>query len=383
MYLKCDYTARIVRKGKKFEMIVRAHPRKDAGRQIDIARFKEDGSQLNRNMYFTYMGGYTVYMDELEKWSKPWVNFRWNYCTSNGPCYCVNPEKICEIYPMFKYILQKINRFRFTALEMWKIFILWKKHPKIEFLLAQGYYNIALNENFWKMSEKKKKEIFSFISQNEPANYTLLEIQQRLKLKITSEEWAKWQSFRPKGHTVPYDVYKFTQGDYHFWYTYNDYLSMMKKDFPERLNDDYWLYPNDLKERHDKMVEEAEAKKILQDKEKRLKKQLAYSKAIEGLEKLKVKDGDVEVFVPEKIEDIELQAKKLNQCLVSCDYIQSVIDGKCVLVFVRKAGEPIATAEILGRSRIGQFYGDEEAEDIYPPQFAKKALNQWLKLRAN
>lgn len=85
------------------------------------------------------------------------------------------------------------------------------------------------------------------------------------------------------------------------------------------------------------------------------------------------------VYVPDSVNEIAEQASKLHQCLVQCDYIQQVIDGHCLLVFIRKNGEPVATAEILSGDRIGQFYADElDRNNCLPTEEVRKVFNRWL-----
>lgn len=80
------------------------------------------------------------------------------------------------------------------------------------------------------------------------------------------------------------------------------------------------------------------------------------------------------------IEAYKAMAKALHQCLVSADYIGRMAEKELVLVFVRtKAGEPVATAEIKPDGSLGQFYADEDKDDIKPSEKAHIALDAWLK----
>lgn len=86
------------------------------------------------------------------------------------------------------------------------------------------------------------------------------------------------------------------------------------------------------------------------------------------------------VSVPGDIKTVAAQAKALHQCLVSADYIGRMAEKELVLVFVRtKAGEPVATAEIKPDGSLGQFYADEDKDDIKPSEKAHIALDAWLK----
>ncbi len=85
-----------------------------------------------------------------------------------------------------------------------------------------------------------------------------------------------------------------------------------------------------------------------------------------------------EIFIPENISDISYQAEILHQCLISMDYPAKVIKSSCVLVFIRKNGVPLATAEIKENKQIGQFYLDEHLPDYKPSEEMKNTFSQWL-----
>ena len=99
------------------------------------------------------------------------------------------------------------------------------------------------------------------------------------------------------------------------------------------------------------------------------------------LKKRLVTRSGISVYVPEDIADIQKQAKALNQCLITSDYIGKVIQRKCVLVFIRDGKKPMATAELLPNGKIGQFYGNElDFNDCLPQKKAKYALRKWTAL---
>jgi len=91
--------------------------------------------------------------------------------------------------------------------------------------------------------------------------------------------------------------------------------------------------------------------------------------------------GKLSVYIPKSVEDISFQAKQLKQCLISCEYDKKMMDGKCILIFVRGVdGNPIATCEVAQDASIVQFRGDES--DIYkcdPPKEAVEAVGAYLK----
>ena len=155
---------------------------------------------------------------------------------------------------------------------------------------------------------------------------------------------------------------------------YKDYIEMVDSNGHDKKQD-YWKYPSDLREAHDKVMREAANIKAATLK----KRQKKYTAAVKKFIGKKVEDGNIRVFVPESIEEISLQASVLHQCLVTADYIGKVIDRKCLLVFIKRGNTPIATAEVLPSGKIGQFYGDErDRNNCEPGETEKRAIDVWM-----
>lgn len=143
----------------------------------------------------------------------------------------------------------------------------------------------------------------------------------------------------------------------------------------------YWYKPKNLKAMHDRVMDECRNLDAIEFLGKNEKRQKQYLKAVGKRNLAKVIDENQwKVYVPESIADIKMQAETLHQCLISCDYIGKCISRKCILVFIRYRGRPVATAEIKPGNVLGQFYGDERAKNIYPSATAKKKLEMWMAL---
>jgi len=88
------------------------------------------------------------------------------------------------------------------------------------------------------------------------------------------------------------------------------------------------------------------------------------------------------VYVPGSYAAFKSQAKALDQCLITNDYPTRVAKGVCVLVFIERAGKPLATAELIpsGKGwRVGQFYLDERKKDYLAGPAERSALKAWAK----
>ena len=103
------------------------------------------------------------------------------------------------------------------------------------------------------------------------------------------------------------------------------------------------------------------------------------------------------LYVPSKIKDcfkyITEQARKqaVNNCAMvedsvvykwARDYYIEVLPGECVLVFVQKNGEPVATAELKKGNKIGQFYANElDRDNCLPTDEVRAVMNKWLEMK--
>ena len=206
----------------------------------------------------------------------------------------------------------------------------------------------------------------------------------------TPEEYDAWQRFRTDwGTCCAFDVFKYLNGYRAGLHMYNDYIRMAKRAGHD-VKDPYWKFPKQLKKAHDKVMKEVErieaaerlAMKAAATKREREKKK-NFEKVVGKWIKKTVRKNGMVVSIPGDIQAVRTQAKKLHQCLVSCDYIGKMAEKKCLLVFIAtRAGAPVATAEILPSGKVGQFYGDERARDINkmkPGKKAQEALDAWLK----
>lgn len=93
-----------------------------------------------------------------------------------------------------------------------------------------------------------------------------------------------------------------------------------------------------------------------------------------------MKIGGYSIFIPNSLEQCELQANKLNQCIISCDYVRDMGKKKLVLIFIQKDGNPIATCEIDNQTKeIKQFYADEHDRDnCLPTRKMRNAMNEYI-----
>ena len=79
------------------------------------------------------------------------------------------------------------------------------------------------------------------------------------------------------------------------------------------------------------------------------------------------------------MEDIIYQADFLHQCLITAKYYEKMAKKNCILVFIKKDDEPIATAELNKEDKVVQFYGNElDRSNCKPNEEIKNIFDNWL-----
>lgn len=390
----CAYIDRLEVAGNQLVRVVKAISRKDKTKQLDVYKEYENGYCECRNLYYSMFGyrvgfpdeanslyrkGYLGFVQKLEDYAK---------CSKIKSFFSrkiSNDEKVVvsDFYPDFKYIFKKTD---LTVQETLDVLGIWKNHKEIEYVLASGFKKVALNKSFWKLTEKKKKPVCDFMRKNPLwKNYSLADIQTAIKFKIGLEDFKVYKNFCFMCRTVSYDVYKYLckigKDNMGGIFLYRDYKTLLLQT-SHNAEDEYWLYPKDLQKKHDELRDEVERIKELEEIKNLKKKQNDYKKVVENLFKFKTEIDGYSVYVPETVEDIKLQAEKLHQCLIQCDYVSQVIKKSCVLVFIRKDNEPIATVQLLNGDKIGQFYANElDRDNCLPTDEVREVFNKWLEYK--
>ena len=393
----CDYFDRLeIENGELVRILTaRAKAKKMKGRELDVFKEYESGKTVCRNVYYGSMGGYRVafpkemtslyregycpFEQKLEKYGECRIPaFQWYSRDLNDK----EKELICSLYPDFKYVLKKYQGSIVGTLALLRI---WKEHKEVEYVLAGGFKYLAFNKSFWKMTEQKRKEVAMFIKKNpEYQHKPLTTIQTIIKYNLSKQDLEEYEMFCDSNGKVRYDVFRYLEkcglDDYNGVQLYHDYWNLLKQT-PHSKTENYWRYPKNLAQKHQILLKEVEQINALKEKEKLEKKQELYFKAVKKLLKYKLEVDGYTVYIPETVEDISFQAKILNQCLISNDYISRVINKRCVLVFIRKNGCPVATAELFKGNKIGQFYCNQSKKNYLPSKKIKDVMNKWIEYK--
>lgn len=369
-------------------------------RDLTLTVYKEieNKTQLVRNVYLSSVGGYMVafpgerigsgyysYWGDQKEVLQDW---RETPQLPIGKCRSLYPEEqnlIIQKYPAFKYILKK---FPVKTDNLMQILVIWKEHPDVELLLQAGYSNIAFDKRFYKLTEKKRKEICKWLMKNsktqEVDNPTLTAIQILLKYGIDYKSYIDYcNKCSYNCCTVPYDVYEYICTKYgakrygELAPIYKDYKYLCKQS-GHRMADKYWKFPSDLIKAHAKVL--GEVNEINRLKEMSVAKEWE-SKMLPGVKQLEQYNSTIngyKIFITENMTEWNRQADVLHQCIVRCKYMNGIIDRKYVIVFIQKKNIPVATAQVYSDKKLGQLYADEKAENIYPSNSVKKMVLKWI-----
>ena len=344
-----------------------------------------------------YYGGNNKAANEPEDWTDYGTERVGGLYPSNNTSD-TDIENVLKVYPDFKYVINKINRADLNNPLLFDILNVYKKHPEVEGLCKLGLYRIALNQQLYKLTLPKRKQVIKFIMDHHTEmdkHTTLRSIQACMKYKSDLTTYKKYQNIWWKRTFEEYlylikkgyiqyekvkdmDYEKETPDSVNTRRLYDDYLEMCKK-VGHDLKDSYWHFPSNLQKSHAKVMEELKevretASKLKGDYLKAvMKPMLKYNRQVNGYD----------IFVADDIEIIQKQCDALYQCLIRNGYINKVLMQEEILVFIWKDEKPIATAEIFYNGKLGQFYGDErghrEGKDCTPDKEVQDAFNEWFK----
>lgn len=352
-----------------------------------IFKIDDEGRESVQHLVFSCYGGY--YVDPREDdWDETWLNCKTLRELHSSFINEEITEKMVMVYPEFKWPLQKAGKI--TIATAMRLLITWKKNPNVEMLVAAGYKTLMMNRAFVRMGRDKQKAVLRYIKDNpEAKDWNLNKILFAIK-KGSARDFDRWMQFRTKcGKLVEYKWWKKygAECDYATLDTYTDYLRMCMR-CGHNTKDPYWKYPKDINAAHEKVQAEyervLEAERIARDKE-RARELRKKERKFKNFAKKFIGDAanakGYTAYIPQDLNTIKEQAKKLHQCLITADYYGDMAERELILVFIKDTqGKPAATAEIKKNGKVGQFYANQEkAETQNPSKEMQMALNSWLK----
>lgn len=154
---------------------------------------------------------------------------------------------------------------------------------------------------------------------------------------------------------------------------YKDYIDTLKKlEYPST---NYYLYPKNLSEAHDKVAEEYRLKLDQQEQEQRRAEQKLYAKRLEKMKKHAYSDGMFLIRPLEDYEDLSREGRNNMNCVAT--YYEQAVQGKTAVYVVRKTEDPetsFLTVEVRG----GILVQCRGKGNIDPSPDAKKFVEDWM-----
>ena len=376
----CEFETRIEydKRKKQFYCCYKA---KYKDKTLDVIKKYEDGSIYSRNVYFSYLVGYTVsfpgeylyssrsYLGKsiLEKYEKDlWLDY--NISPSSN---FIDKNYIISLDPSIKYLVYKYKSN--SCLELVRLIAIYRKNPEIEALVDLGFTYIATDKRLLKLTKKKKIQIINFLKNNcnSQDNPTLSSIFTCIKNNILYKDYP---NFIYSGKDIELFNY-LTKYSIDYLY-YKDYIKVAKE-VGHNVNNDYWKYPKDIYSFHDKVMKEKENI----DNSKNAYKDNCLKEVCKLFFKYNFKINGFNIYIPSSVFDISNQARLLNQCLITGNYVDKVIKQKSILIFIKKEAVPIATAEIDYNKKVLQFYANEnDRSNCKPSKDVEESLYSYLDL---
>ena len=347
-----------------------------------FAVFREyaDGRRQSRNLYYRGVCGWLYAAPgEADSWGEYAVE-RWtDFAPENAVCWDRPTEAdvrtIAKARPAFRWCLRKAVAAGYSTADLFALLRNFESDPRVELLVP--FKELATSSAVRCWTPALVRRLARFMQENGacPVGYALDCVRDGISL----DERAEWKARAP---WLEYGVYRFLVDHGIDVPEYMEYMATVERAGKDP-KDDYWRRPSDFRARRQTVERIVRNQRLAAAREKaaeRRRRERALARVADQFGRCVVKG--LRVWVPSTYQEIVAQAKALEQCLVDVDYAQRIIDGQCVLVFLAGPSGPVATAELLKRSRgwrVGQFYGDERKKDYLAGPAERSALKAWAK----
>lgn len=243
-----------------------------------------------------------------------------------------------------------------------------KEYTGIEKLIKAGFYNLTNSCISYgsrapiDLYQKRVKKVlgltgeyYNLIRDKDPTwrEYEVTEQCQDVGIRATWEQIQKMSQYARNfaiymRHSTPHKMLKYIEGlksegpcamrnqevnDYH------DYLQLAAG-LGYNLDDDWILYPKNLKERHDQLTEEQNERKVELEKESDDKKDRKLKRTIKrkGWTRYEMETEELLIRLPECAHEIRKEGNAQHHCVAT--YMDRMVAGETCILFIRKKEEP-------------------------------------------
>lgn len=272
-----------------------------------------------------------------------------------------------------------------------------KEYAGIEKLIKAGFYNLTNscisygNRAPIVLYQKRVKKVlgltgeyYNLIRDKDPTwrEYEVTEQCQDVGIRATWEQIQRMSQYARNfviymRHSTPHKMLKYIEGlksegpcamrnqevnDYH------DYLQLAAG-LGYNLDDDWILYPKNLKERHDQLTEEQNERKVELEKESDDKKDRKLKRTIKrkGWTRYEMETEQLLIRLPKCAHEIRKEGNAQHHCVAT--YIDRMVAGETCILFIRKKEEPdksYYTVEVKGDEviQVRGKYNVAPSEDV-------------------
>lgn len=243
-----------------------------------------------------------------------------------------------------------------------------KEYAGIEKLIKAEFYNLTNSCISYgsrtpiDLYQKRVKKVlgltgeyYNLIRDKDPTwrEYEVTEQCQDVGIRATWEQIQRMAQYARNfaiymRHSTPHKMLKYIEGlksegpcamrnqevnDYH------DYLQLAAG-LGYNLDDDWILYPKNLKERHDQLTEEQNERKVELEKESDDKKDRKLKRTIKrkGWTRYEMETEELLIRLPECAHEIRKEGNAQHHCVAT--YMDRMVAGETCILFIRKKEEP-------------------------------------------
>ena len=252
---------------------------------------------------------------------------------------------------------------------------LYRKEPKIELLVKSGLSQYLSGLRYLDLKQKSLDKIFKvdqkFVPMLKDMGVSTMLAARKYPWADSIEDLKEIVSLKHEykfiGRHMSKRTLEFCKKKKHSLWMYNDYLDIAEKMGMDMKNNNV-LYPNDIRQTHDKSAKEL---KVFKDKQVDEK-----IKAVsESLKKYEFNNECYDIFPATCTEDLIAESEVLGHCVRT--YASRVANGETTIFFVRKHDQhdvPLYTLELRGKKVI-QFRGNKNS---VPELDARQFVQLWM-----
>lgn len=324
-----------------------------------------------------------------EQWNRQAIYSYHRYKTTNKIRWCNGYEYLsayggrkeeerCRLYPRNLRKILKGSKLEYsgmpefarTGIEFYQQDFIdkAKEYTGIEKLIKAEFYNLTNSCISYgsrapiDLYQKRVKKVlgltgeyYNLIRDKDPTwrEYEVTEQCQDVGIRATWEQIQKMSQYARNfaiymRHSTPHKMLKYIEGlksegpyamrnqevnDYH------DYLQLAAG-LGYNLDDDWILYPKNLKERHDQLTEEQNERKVELEKESDDKKDRKLKRTIKrkGWTRYEMETEELLIRLPECAHEIRKEGNAQHHCVAT--YMDRMVAGETCILFIRKKEEP-------------------------------------------